>query len=98
MNNKKDKVIIKKLNEDDILEILIEHFWEGELKDKVTAKGLILGVPGKNLRFIGAFGNEECDEIYNYDLEEIDKNHEFNGSHSFLEKNPDFYINPEEIF
>ena len=28
MNNKKDKVIIKKLNEDDILEILIEHFWE----------------------------------------------------------------------
>ena len=93
MKNKiKSKIIIKKLNQDDILEIILEYFQENEMKDVVITKGDILGVPGRDLRFVGAFGDETCEEIYNYDLQEIDEKHEFNGSHAFLENNSDFYL------
>jgi len=88
----KGKVIIKKLNQDDILEIILEHFQDIELKNAVVASGDILGTPGKDLRFIGAFGDETCEEIYSYDLEQIDNEYEFNGDHAFLEKNPHFYL------
>ncbi|MGY0374239.1 hypothetical protein [Clostridium sp. JNZ J1-5] len=89
---KKSKIIIKKLNQDDILEIIFEHFQEIELKEAVITKGIILGTPGKDLRFVGVFGDETCEEIYEYDLEEIDENQEFNGSHAFLENNPNFCL------
>ena len=97
MKNKgKSKVIIKKLNQDDILEILLEHLQECELKNSVVTKGDILGTPGKDLRFIGAFGDGTCEEIYNYDLKEIDEKHEFNGDHAFLENNPHLYLNHDK--
>lgn len=86
------KIVIKKINEDDILEIILEHFQDDELKEGVITKGVILGVPGKDLRFVGAFGDETSEEIYKYDLENIDKNQGFNGSHAFLENNPDFHL------
>lgn len=92
-NNKKE-IVIKKLNEDDILEILLEHFQENELEDKhiVLTSGIIFGSPGKDLRFIGVFGDEKSEEIFKYDLAKIDKETEFNGDHAFLEKHPECYL------
>ena len=90
-----DKInyVVKKINEDDILEILIEHFPEIDDKDTPLSRGILLGEPGKNLRFIGIYGKEEdVVEFRNLNLEEIDASHDFNGDHSFLEKNPDFWL------
>jgi hypothetical protein len=81
----------KKLDEDDILEILIEYYQE-QFSDVSAAKGLILGEPGKNLRFIGAFSDEDFQYIHNLDLNKLDKEIDFNGDHQFLKDNPDFTI------
>lgn len=81
--------IIKKLDEDDILEILIEHFQKGKFGES-CGQGCILGTPGKDLRFIGVI-SKNCGE---YNLEEIDKEMDFNGDHAFLKKHPEFYIQP----
>jgi hypothetical protein len=86
----KRKYSIKKLDEDDILEIIIEHFQDGELADFMSAQGCILGEPGKDLRFVGVFSNEKG--LLRNDLEKIDKEMDFNGDHSFLKKHPEFYI------
>jgi hypothetical protein len=84
---------IKKLNEDDILEILIEYFQDGELKNMPSAKCMLLGNPGKDLRFVGIFTKtKNAIKTSNYDLEEIDKKVDFNGDHSFLENNPDSHL------
>ncbi len=66
------KICYKKLDEDDILEILIEHFQNGELSDFISAHGCILGKPGNDLRFIGVFSKSEKQVPYQ-DLEELDK-------------------------
>lgn len=66
------KICYKKLDEDDILEILIEHFQNGELSDFISACGCILGKPGNELRFIGVFSKSEKQVPYQ-DLEELDK-------------------------
>jgi len=74
---KKRKVI--KLNEDDILEILIEHF---QTNNKVeNAKGILFGESGKDLRFVGVFGSINDIDIGRIDLGEVDKDMEFNGDH-----------------
>jgi len=81
---------VKKINEDDILEILLEYLQETEFKDTVSSRGMILGTPGSDLRFISIFGNEF--NLKKYNLEEIDSNQDFNVDHSFLENNPQFHL------
>ena len=78
------KICYKKLNEDDILEILIEHFQSGELADYVSAQGCLLGEVGKNLRFVGFFSKDEH-EILKHDLEELDKKTDYNGDHAAVQ-------------
>jgi hypothetical protein len=47
--------IVKKLNEDDILEILIEHYYGKECFHYPNAKAVMLGEPDKDLRFLCVF-------------------------------------------
>jgi len=83
----------KKLDEEDILEILSEHFIEGELKGYINAHCRLFGKPGEDLRFVGAFSDDE-DEYLQCDLEKVDEEMDFNGDHSFIKRNPEFQINP----
>ncbi len=87
MNN---EVFLKKLNEDDMLEILLEHFQDGELNDYPFSRGCILGSPGKDLRFIGVFSKEAETKDYKRDFEDIDNEIDFNGNHKFLKDHPEF--------
>ena len=80
-----------KLNSDDILEILLEHFQE-QFDQCEAAKGIILGTPDKDLRFISAFSQTWDNDFDNIDLEKVDKQLSCNGDHPFLEANPDFCI------
>ena len=80
-----------KLDSDDIMEILLEHYQE-RFKDSEFAKGIFLGTPENELRFIAVFGKAEDDEICTIDLEKIDQQMDYNGEHAFLRKNPQFYI------
>lgn len=82
----------KKLDEDDILEILMEHFQDDELAGVELSQGCILGTPGKDLRFIGVFSKDSSEKVANIDFEKIDETIDFNGDHSFLKSNPEFYI------
>ena len=86
MNTRK----VKKLNQDDILEILIEHYWSDECKELLNARATLLGTPGKDLRAICVFGSESDHEISHLDLDKIDARSEYNGDHAFLEHNPSF--------
>ena len=85
-------MVIKKLNEDDILEILLEYYQENECASLPRSKGMLLGIPGENLRFIGIYGKEDDLSVSDCDLSEVDKTTDFNGDHSFLEKNPRFHL------
>lgn len=80
-----------KLDMDDIIEILIEHYYD-QFVGCVCAKGVLLGKADEDLRFVGAFGAMENDEIRDVDLIQLDKQLDYNGDHSFLKKNPEFYI------
>ena len=87
---------IIKLNEDDILEILLEHYYQNKncafLPD---SRGVLFGTPGEDLRFIGVYGKEEEEpQLAKCNLSEIDKTTDFNGYHSFLEGNPRFWLKP----
>lgn len=88
------KICYKKLDEDDILEILIEHFQNGELSDFISAHGCILGKPGDDLRFIGVFSKSEKQVPYQ-DLEELDKEINYNGDHSFLKAHTEYNLDPK---
>ena len=79
-----------KLNEDDILEILLEHYQETVFENSDIARGILLGSPGEDLRFIGIFGEEGDSKILQCDLQGLDEEVEFNGDHSFLVSNPEF--------
>lgn len=85
------KICYKKLDEDDILEILIEHFQNGELSDFISAHGCILGKPGNDLRFIGVFSKSEKQVPYQ-DLEKLDKEINYNGDHSFLKAHTEYNL------
>lgn len=81
-----DKVVVKKINQDDILEILIEYFWEHELNEHLEAKGLLLGEAGKDHRFVAVFGETPDNELFNREVHDcnlivLDKSTEFNGDH-----------------
>ena len=78
------RTVIKKLDEDDILEILIEHFQTGQYS---YGRGKLIGTPGNDLRFVGAIS---CDSLADVDLDEIDKKYDYDGDHSFIKNNPEF--------
>ena len=86
-----DKYSFKKLDEDDILEILIEYFQEGEYVDFTHAKACLFGEPGKDLRFIAIFSDDE-EKTNQYDLKNLDNEIDYNGDHSFLKNHPGFLI------
>ena len=88
--------VVKKLNEADILEILLEHFPEINEENTSFSRGILFGEPGNNLRFIGVYGDYDA-QLQELDLEEIDANHDFNGDHSFLEKNPQFWLTKDSF-
>ena len=84
--------ILKKLNEEDMLEILTEHYMASSFKGE--ARGLILGAAGIDLRFIGIWAREPAEEpddstlsrdialhhaLNEIDLEKLDREVEFNG-------------------
>lgn len=80
------KMFVKKLDEDDILEILIESFQTGKFSiSEGCAK--FYGEPGKDLRAVIVINRGAHKE---FDLDEIDKNTEYNGDHYFLSKHPEF--------
>lgn len=85
------KVKYIKLDIDDIMEILLEHFQE-QFENGEYAKGIFLGTPEEELRFIGVFGDQNNEELNNVNLKEIDKNMDYNGEHAFLRNNPDFFL------
>ncbi len=74
----KRKPLFIKLNEDDILEILLEHYQDQGYE---FGKGLILGSPGNGLRFIGALGPYSNKSLVECDLIQVDESMDFNGSH-----------------
>ena len=86
------KIKYKKLNQDDILEILIEHFQDDEFQELEYAKGCLLGKIDEDLRFIGVYGDESCIAEINSSIEEIDINFDFNGDHEVLKNNSEFQI------
>ena len=85
------KICYKKLDEDDILEILIEHFQNDELSDFIYAHGCLLGKPGEDLRFIGTFSKSDG-QVITEDIEKLDKEIDYNGDHSFLKNHPEFNL------
>lgn len=76
---------ILKYNEDDILEILTEYLATENGFDTFQSKSIILGTPGKDLRLVTVISDEDDDEISKLNLEEIDKESDFNGTHSDLD-------------
>ena len=81
-----------KLDADDIMEILLE-FYQERFDHSECAKGIFLGTPDNDLRFLAAFGNADEEEIDGVDLKTIDQEMDYNGDHSFLKRNPIFYVN-----
>lgn len=79
----KENHIFTKLEEDDILEILLEHFQDQGFE---FGKGILLGNPGLDLRFVGAIGSHSDKSVVDCDLTNLDKTIEFNGFHSYLRK------------
>jgi hypothetical protein len=85
MKGKSQKRKIFKYNQDDILEILTEYLAEENGFDTFQSKAILMGSPGKDLRLIAVIGDLDDDDISNLDLEELDKEIDFNGSHSNLD-------------
>ena len=86
-----DEIKYVKLDMDDVLEILLEYFQE-KLENGESAKGMFLGTPENDLRFIGAFSSVGNQRLSFIDLETIDKELEYNGDHSVLKSHPNFQI------
>ena len=84
------KINYKKLDEDDILEILLENFQDS--KKTAFGRGVLLGTIGKDLRFVGVFGKVNDEKIRKCNLEEFDRQNDFNGDHKFLKEHPEFEI------
>ncbi len=72
----KNEEIIKKLNEDDILRILVTHF-QDDINGESWGYGKLIGVPGKDLRFIGIFRTDVDNAPFEYDAEKIDSETNF---------------------
>ncbi|KQU13792.1 hypothetical protein ASG61_30055 [Bacillus sp. Leaf75] len=70
-----------KYNEQDILEILSEYLHTNSNSETISSKAILLGETAKDLRLVTVVGDGEDEELYETDLEEIDKKIDFNGSH-----------------
>lgn len=103
MNKKSDKKIKKKVfkyNEDDILEILTEYLAEANGFATFNARAILLGTPNRDLRLVAIVGEPEDESISKLDLEEFDKNIDFNGSHrpeTYIDKEKFLKINPKDM-
>ncbi|MGG3927112.1 hypothetical protein ABET51_14060 [Metabacillus fastidiosus] len=75
-----------KYDEDDILEILTEYLAEANGFDTFQSTAILLGESGKDLRLITIISDLEDDDIRSLNLEKIDVEMDFNGSHSDLYK------------
>jgi hypothetical protein len=78
---------IFKFNQDDILEILLEHLGEENDFDMYQSSGMLLGTPGKDLRLIVVIGDIDDTGINKLNLEEIEKEVDYNGPHVDLNNN-----------
>ncbi|MCF6799655.1 hypothetical protein [Priestia megaterium] len=70
-----------KYNEQDILEILSEYLYTNPNSETISSKAILLGETAKDLRLVAVIGDGEDEELFETDLEEIDKKIDFNGSH-----------------
>ncbi|MEY9975195.1 hypothetical protein [Lysinibacillus sp. RC79] len=80
-----DKRKIFKYNEDDILEILSEYLGDETGFDTYQSTAMLLGTPGKDLRLVAVIGNGDDDDITKLNLEDIDNEIDYNGTHSDLD-------------
>jgi hypothetical protein len=70
-----------KYNEDDILEVLLEYLAEKNGFNLYSSKGILLGLPGKDLRLIAVLGDLEDETVDYFDLDEADQSMDYNGTH-----------------
>ncbi|MET3690446.1 hypothetical protein ABIC37_006051 [Priestia megaterium] len=70
-----------KYNEQDILEILSEYLHTNANSESINSQVILLGETAKDLRLVAVVGDSEDEELFETDLEEIDKKIDFNGSH-----------------
>ena len=71
-----------KYNEDDILELLTEALAKENSYGTFYSKSKLLGTSGNDLKLIAVIGElDDDDKIQSINLEEVDKNMGFNGSH-----------------
>ena len=68
-----------KYNEQDILKILSEYFHTNSDSESINSQVILLGETAKDLRLIAVVGDGEDEELFETDLEEIDKKIDFNG-------------------
>lgn len=85
------KIKYMKLDADDIMEILLEHY-QRQFNDAEYASGKFLGSPSDELRFVAVFGDYDDPNMHNVDFEKLDKNMDYNGDHAFLKNNLDFSV------
>jgi hypothetical protein len=82
--------IIKKLSEDDIFEIIVDHYREYECFIYPNVRAVIKGTPDEDLRLIAVF-SKNIDENLDFDFNEIDASVNFNGSHSEVGDLAEYY-------
>lgn len=72
-----------KYNEQDILKILSEYLHTNANSETISSQAILLGETAKDLRLVAVVGDGdgEDEELFETDLEEIDKKIDFNGSH-----------------
>lgn len=81
-NEERDCVKYFKYSQDDIIEILTEYIAKEHGYGTFYSKAELKGSVGKDLRLLMAVGTLDEDErVENVDLEQLDKNMDFNGSH-----------------
>ncbi len=84
MHNTEERNGVKcfKYNQDDILEILTEYIAKEHGYGIFYSKAELKGSIGKDFRLLMAVGALDEDEtVENLDLEQLDKDMDFNGSH-----------------
>ncbi|HJV17981.1 MAG TPA: hypothetical protein VJ546_11515 [Bacillales bacterium] len=72
---------IFKFNEDDILEILSEYLAEEHGFNLFRSKIMLKGEANKDIRMIAVIGDLEDEEISKLNLDNIDVEMDYNGSH-----------------
>ena len=80
--------VYEKLDEADILEILIEFLQEKH--NLPNAQIVLLGERNTDLRCVCALCKDN--HSMNLDLNEVDKQIDFTGDHKWLEQNPDCWL------